>query len=248
MNQLPMNFGTLMDVFNVEVPSNLRKLVDEPINEDLMKKNKYANNSEYVPESVYKKILNKISGYKWSFLPLSYSEKGDGKGSYVEFIGLLIVPGYGVHTGIGSCPLNKGNNQNALAAAKTYALKNACKEMGLAPNVGDDDWDQPIFETEVEEIIEEKRKEVEKKKKKKKKDKGKDKAKSDESESDDLPKDLRNQIKELRAAYELESDDDLVAFLQIWNEEILDPDEMDEAQWRKFFKYFEKNKEEFEDF
>lgn len=246
MNQLPMNLSTLIDVFNVDVPEQLRKLVDEPINEDLMKKNKYANNAEYVPESVYKKILNKISGYKWSFLPVWYGEKGEGKGAYMEFIGLLIVPGFGVHTGIGSCPLNKGNNQNALAAAKTYALKNACKEMGLAPNVGDDDWDQPIFETEVEEVIEEKRKEIEKNKKKKPKDKSK--SKSSDSESGDLPKDLRKQIKELREAYELESDDDLVAFLQIWNEEILDPDEMDETQWRKFFKYFEKNKEEFEDF
>lgn len=241
MNQLPISLSTLMDVFNTEVPDNLRKLVDEPINEDLMKKNKYANNSEYVPESVYKKILNKISNYRWSFLPIWYGEKGDGKGAYLEFIGLLVVPGFGVHTGIGSCPLNKGNNQNALAAAKTYALKNACKEMGLAPNVGDDDWDQPIFETDVEEIIEEKRKEAEKIKKKK------DKKKSNES-SGDLSKEIRKRIKELREAYELETDDDLVAFLQIWNEEILDPDEMDETQWKKFFKYFDNNKEEFEDF
>ena len=114
--------------------------------------------------------------------------------------------------------------------------------MGLAPNVGDDDWDQPVFEEEVAEAIEQKKKEASDKKKKAK-DKGKEKDKGEKKE-----RSIEDRVKELREAYELDDDDEFVAFLQVWNEDILDPDDMSESDWKKFFKYYKENKAEFEDF
>lgn len=234
-----------LQVVSHQVPDVLRKLADEPVNQDLIDKNKYANNSEFVPESVYKRVLNKMTNKQWSFIPYSIKEKGDDKGKFVEYIGLLIAPGYGIHTGIGTQSLNKKDNQNAVAAAKTYAFKNACKEMGLAPNVGDENFDEMLFEHEVEEYVESKKKEVDKKKKKKKPEEAKKKDKAPEGKKKSP---LKEQIKELRDAYDLDSDDDLVAFLQIWDEDIMDPSDMDDDDWTSFFKYFEKNKPEFEEF
>jgi len=235
------------EISEVEVDISNRILMMEPVNEDLLKKNKYANNSQYVSESVYKTILNKISGGKWSFIPHAITEKGDDKTKYVEYIGMLIVPGFGIHTGIGTQPLNKKDNQNATAAAKTYAFKNACKEMGLAPNVGDDEWDQPVFETQVQAEIEKKQKQVDAAKKKKA---PAEKAPAKKTSSKTKPKkvaktELEEEIDEFRELYDLDSDDDLVALLQIWNEDILTLEEMSDSDWKKFFKYHDANEDEF---
>jgi mRNA-degrading endonuclease RelE of RelBE toxin-antitoxin system len=232
-----------LKVFEFPVSDKMRKLAMEPVNIDLIKKNKYANNSSYVPESVYKRILNKISDSKWSFIPHDIQERGEGKSAYVEYIGLLIVPGFGVHTGIGTQALNKKDNANATAAAKTYAFKNACKEMGLAPNIGDEEFDEELFENIDEEemdFTEEAPEEKPKKKSKPKGNKKKSKADKDMSQGD--------RIKEVRLAYELDSDDDFVAFIQIWDESILELDDMDDDDWDEFLDFLEENKEEFEDF
>lgn len=237
-------------VFEHEVDPKLRKLIDEPINEDLIKKNKYANNAAYVPDSVYRRVLNKVTNYQWSFVPHSMEEK-DG---YVQFIGLLIVPGFGVHTGVGSAKLNKQDGSNAFAAAKTYAFKNACKEMGLAPNIGDEDFEEPVFEniddeeldfTEEKEEPKKKKSEPQKSEKKSSK-KTSDKKPADKKKKKQLTQDER--IAEVRDAYELDKDDDFVAFIQIWDEDILDLDDMDDDDWDEFLDYLEENKEEFEDF
>lgn len=239
-----------LKVFEQPVDPKLRKLVDEPVNEDLIKKNKYANNAAYIPDSVYRKVLNRISNYQWSFVPHSMEEK-DG---YVQFVGLLIVPGFGVHTGVGTAKLNKKDASNAFAAAKTYAFKNACKEMGLAPNIGDEDWDEPVFENfddeeldfaEEEEPKKEKKK-AEPKKSEKKTDKKADKKPAGKSAGKKLTQEER--IEEVRTAYELDKDDDFVAFIQIWDEDILDLDDMDDDDWDEFLDYLEENKDEFEEF
>ncbi|WP_422661709.1 hypothetical protein ACK8P5_26670 (plasmid) [Paenibacillus sp. EC2-1] len=231
-------------IFNVPVPTEQRKLIDEPVNSDLIDKNKYANNSEFVPDSVYRRILNQLTNYRWSFIP--YKERWDDK--CIIFTGLLIVPGFGIHTGIGSAKLDKKSNENALSAAKTYAFKNACKEMGLAPNVGDDQFDEMLFENEVVEYIETKKQEVEKKSSKKKaKSKKKPTSKKDTGKTKSKAS-LNDRIKELRDAYELKKDDHLVEFLQIWDEDVIELDDMTDEDWDTFFKYFNKNKTEFEDF
>lgn len=226
-----------------EVDKNLRKLIDEPVNEDLIDKNKYANNSEFVPDSIYKRVLNKATNYQWSFVPYDISTV---EGKYVQFIGLLIVPGYGVHTGIGTQKLQKTDNSNALSAAKTYAFKNACKEMGIAPNVGNDDFDEALFENFDDDEIE-----VEEKPKKKPapaKAEKKPAKKPAKKKDDKKPMPLADRIKEVRNAYELEDDDDFVAFLQIWNEDIIDHTDLDKQQWIDFFDDLEANPDVYEDF
>ncbi len=232
-----------MDVFNLDVPLELRKLIDEPVNDDLIKKNKYANNSAYIPESIYIKMLNQITNRRWSFIPFK-SEVVSGKdGNYAQYTGLLIVPGFGIHTGIGTQPMNKKDNQNAMAAAKTYAFKNACKEMGLAPNVGNDDFDEQVYASyEEKSDVKDKPKESTKKKKK---DKG---ARSERREEPSDKPSLKDRIKELRDAHELDDDDEFVAFLQVWNEEILDVDDMSKEDWKEFFAFYKKNPKKFEDF
>lgn len=232
-----MNIKECFGVSEFEVDAKLRKLIDEPVNEDLIDKNKYANNSEYVPDSIYKRVLNKATNYQWSFIPYDIKTVED---KYVQFIGLLIVPGYGVHTGIGTQPLKKKDDSKALSAAKTYAFKNACKEMGIAPNVGNDDFDEALFENLDEDEIE-----VEEKPKKKPAPK-KQPAKAEKKPAKKKP--LSEQVQEVRDAYELSDEDDFVAFIQIWNEEIVDLKDMKEADWKAFLKDVEENPDEYEDF
>lgn len=241
-----MNINECLGVSDYKVDAKLRKLIDEPVNEDLIDKNKYANNSEFVPDSIYKRVLNKATNYQWSFIP--YDIKTNEK--YIQFIGLLIVPGYGVHTGIGVQKLQKKDDSNALSAAKTYAFKNACKEMGIAPNVGNDDFDEALFENLDEDEIEVEETPKPKKKpapaKEEKKAPAKKKATAKKEEKKPLP--LAERIQEVRNAYELDDDDDFVAFLQIWNENIIDHTDLDKQQWMDFFDDLEANPEEYEDF
>jgi hypothetical protein len=244
-------------VFEHQVDGKLRKLIDEPVNEDLIKKNKYANNSSYVPETVYRRILNKISNYQWSFVPHEVTTIKDDKGKpYVQYIGLLIIPGYGIHTGIGTQTLEKKDNSNATAAAKTYAFKNACKEMGLAPNIANEDHDEELFENiddkELDSIEEKPKKKSAKKEKPKKKSSKKEETKKAADKQPSKKKKsamtLEEKVEEVREAYELKKDDDFVAFIQIWDEDILDIDDMDDDDWEDFLDYLEENKEEFEEF
>lgn len=223
-----------LDVFQQQVEEKRRKLVDEPINIDLIDKNKYANNSEFVPDHVYRRLLNKISNFQWSFLPYSITEHAE----HTEYIGLLIVPGFGVHTGVGTAKKQKKDNSNTLASAKTYAFKNACKEMGLAPNVGNKTWEDDLFEfdEEAEEEIDMTEQTPPAKAK------GKAKKKPAKKMT------IEEKIKEVRDAYELDDDDEFVGFLQIWNPEILELDDMDEDDWEDFLDYLEENKSEFEEF
>lgn len=228
-----------LDIFNHAVPDNLRKLIEEPVNEDLIGKNKFANNSEFISEAVYKRILNRITNYQWSFLPYSVETVDGGGKAYIRYIGLLVVPGFGVHTGIGTQLLSKSDNSNATAAAKTYAFKNACKEMGLAPNVGGEGSDDELFENDIVE-------EEEPPKKKKKKA-----APEAEKKKKPAKKKVATQeerIKEIRDAYELEDEDDFIAFIQIWDADIIELEDLDEDDWDKFLAYLEKNKSEFEEF
>ena len=235
------------DIFNIEVPDLQRKLVDEPVNVDLIDKNKYANNSSFVPDSIYRRILNQLTNYRWSFVP--HETKWEEKS--VTFTGLLVVPGFGIHTGIGSVKLDKKDNSNALSSAKTYAFKNACKEMGLAPNVGDDKYEELLFEKEVSDYIDSQKEKISSKPKKKKTDTINKKPATTtgkKSTSTKTKVTLKEQIEEIKLAYEITNDDDLVAFLQIWDKDVIDLDEITKEDWMAFFKYFNKNKSEFEDF
>lgn len=232
-----------LDVFEHTVADARRKLVDEPVNYDLIDKNKYANNSEFVPDKVYRRLLNKITNFQWSFVPYSIEE--DDK--QVRFIGMLVVPGFGVHTGVGSVAKNKKDNSNALAAAKTYAFKNACKEMGLAPNIGDKDYDEAIFENIDEDELEfdfseEDKAPAVKSKETPKESKSKTKTKPKSADS------VEKRIEEIREAYELEDDDEFIAFIQIWDADILELDDMEDDDWVEFLDYVEDNKAKFEDF
>lgn len=239
-----------LGVFAHNVSDKQRKIIDEPVNFDLIAKNKYANNSEFVPDSVYKRILNKMTNYQWSFIPHSIEEMGD-KDKYIRYIGLLIVPGFGVHTGIGTQPLNKKDNANATSAAKTYAFKNACKEMGLAPNIGDKLFEEDLFENDIDEgfdLTEDEEEEEPVKKPKKK-------AKSEPAPKKKAPKtkskktlSIKERIEEVRSAYELEDEDEFVAFIQIWDEDILELSDMDDDDYEEFITYLEKNKSKFEEF
>lgn len=236
------------DIFDIVVDEKLRKLASEPVNEDLIDKNKYANGAAYIPDSIYKRILNKITNSRWSFVPHSWEEKDDGSGKkFVQYIGILIVPGFGYHTGIGTAMMNKKDNQNALSAAKTYAFKNACKEMGLAPNVDDKDYDpdESVFEFDDEEF-EEPPKKAPKKTAKKTATTKKKAAPSKKKEKPELT--IEERIEEVRNAYELEDEDDFVAFVQIWDEEIMDTEDMSDKDWKEFLDYLEDNKDEFDDF
>lgn len=239
-----------LEVFAHEVPQKKRTLVKEPVNFDLIDKNKYANNAAFAPDSVYRRLLNEVTNFQWSFLPHKIEEVEDKNGKHIRFIGLLVVPGFGVHTGIGSQALNKKDNTNALAAAKTYAFKNACKEMGLAPNIGDEKFEDDLFENDVEEeddvmdFSEEDEEPEEPKKKPKAKDNGNTKPKTKPKKANST----EDRIKEIRGAYELDDDDEFVAFIQIWDEDILEVEDMEEDDWDEFFAYVEKNKSKFEDF
>lgn len=245
-----MTIDLKLEVFEHEVPQSRRQLINEPVNLDLVEKNKYANNSEFVADSVYRRLLNKITNFKWSFLPHSIEEVEDGKVKYIRFVGLLVVPGFGVHTGIGSQALNKKDNSNALAAAKTYAFKNACKQMGLAPNIGDEKYEDDLFENEVPEddmvfdLSEDTEPETKKKATKAKTKKATSKTKTKPKKASSL----EDRIEEIRAAYELEDEDDFVAFIQIWDPEILEPEDLEDDEWYEFFNYLEANKSEFDDF
>lgn len=236
-----------LDVFEHKVKDTRRRLIDEPVNFDLIDKNKYANNSEFVPDKVYRRLLNKITNFQWSFVPYSIEE--DDK--QVRFIGMLVVPGFGVHTGVGSIAKNKKDNSNALAAAKTYAFKNACKEMGLAPNIGDKDFDEDIFENEIDEdelefdfTEEDKAPPVESKETPKESSNSKPKTKTKPKSADSV----ETRIEEIREAYELEDDDEFIAFIQIWDADILELDDMEDDDWVDFLDYVEANKSKFEDF
>lgn len=243
-----------LEVFEHEVSQKRRTLVKEPVNYDLIDKNRYANNAEFAADSVYRRLLNEITNFQWSFLPHSIEEVEDKNIKYVRFVGLLVVPGFGVHTGIGSQALNKKDNANALAAAKTYAFKNACKEMGLAPNIGDEKFEEDLFENEIEEEEDDDvmdfSDEDEDEEPPKKKPKAKVDVKAD-TKTKTKPKkavSTEDRIEEIREAYELEDDDEFVAFIQIWDEDILEVEDMEEDDWDKFFKFVEKNKSKFEDF
>jgi hypothetical protein len=59
---------------------------------------------------------------------------------------------------------------------------------------------------------------------------------------------LEERVEEVRAAYELEKDNDFVAFIQIWDEDVLELDDMDDDDWEDFLEYLEENKDEFEEF
>lgn len=238
-----------LGVFAHNVSDKQRKIVDEPVNFDLIAKNKYANNSEFVPDAVYKRILNKITDYQWSFIPHSIEELGEDKGKYIRYIGLLIVPGFGVHTGIGTQPLNKKDNANATSAAKTYAFKNACKEMGLAPNIGDKTFEEDLFENDLDEGFDltEEEEEPVKKPKKKSKSTPAPKKKAEPKKSKKTLS-TEDRIKEVREAYELDDDDEFVAFIQIWDEDILELEDMEDDDYEEFLAYLEKNKKKFEEF
>lgn len=241
-----------LEVFNHEVSKKQRALIEEPVNYDLIGKNKYANNAEFVPDSVYRRLLNKVTNYQWSFVPHLIEEIEDKSGKQIRFVGLLIVPGFGVHTGIGAQALNKKDNANALAAAKTYAFKNACKEMGLAPNIGDEKFEDDLFENDIEEDEEDVMdfsEEDEEPKKPKKKPKAK--AKGTVVKTKTKPKkasSTEDRIEEIRAAYELEDEDEFIAFIQIWDEDILEAEDMEDDDWDAFFEYVENNKAKFEAF
>ncbi len=238
-----------LDVFEHEVADARRKLIDEPVNYDLIDKNKYANNSEFVPDKVYRRLLNKITNFQWSFVPYSIEEDDN----QVRFIGMLVVPGFGVHTGVGSVAKNKKDNSNALASAKTYAFKNACKEMGLAPNIGDKDFDEEIFENDIDEeefdFTEEEKAPAPKSKETPKN--SKTKKTTPESKTKTKPKaadSVDERIAEIREAYELEDDDEFIAFIQIWDADILELEDMEDDDWVEFLDYVEANKSKFEDF
>lgn len=237
-----------LEVFEHEVPQAKRQLINEPVNFDLVEKNKYANNSEFVPDSVYRRLLNTITNFKWSFLPHSIEEVEDGKIKYIRFVGLLVVPGFGVHTGIGSQALNKKDNSNALAAAKTYAFKNACKQMGLAPNIGDEKFEDDLFENKlpVDDMVFDLTEDEDERPKAKKKGKstGKPKTKTKPKQAVSI----EDRIEEIRGAYELDKEDDFVAFIQIWDPEILEQEDMEDEDWHEFFNYLEANKKEFDNF
>lgn len=214
-----------LEVFDKENESLRKNLIDEPVNYDLVSKNKFANGAEFIKDSVYRRILNELTGHKWSFVPhtIKDSEKE------ATFIGLLVVPGVGVHTGVGTVLKNKKDNSNALSSAKTYAFKNACKEMGLAPNIADEDFEEELFENPIKE-----EKAAEKKKLTKTEPK---KAET-----------VEGRIKEIRAAYELEDEDDFIAFIQVWDDRILELEDMEDDDWEEFIEYVEKNKEKLESF
>lgn len=238
-----------VEVFGYEVTQKRRDLIEEPVNFDLIDKNKYANNSEFVPDSVYRRLLNKVTNFKWSFVPHIIEEVEDKNGKHIRFVGLLVVPGFGVHTGIGSQALNKKDNTNALAAAKTYAFKNACKEMGLAPNIGDDKFEEDLFENDIDDEDEfDFSEEEEDEPKPKAKPKGDKKAEAKTKTKPKKAVSTEDRIKEVREAYELEDEDEFVAFIQIWDEDIIEAEDMEEDDWDDFFDFLEKNKSKFEEF
>lgn len=239
-----------LEVFEHQVAQKKRDLIKEPVNYDLIGKNKYANNSEFASDSVYRRLLNEITNYQWSFLPYSIEEMEEKTIKYVRFVGLLVVPGFGVHTGIGSVALNKKDNANALAAAKTYAFKNACKEMGLAPNIGDEKFEEELFENEIEDDEEDSFDftEDEESEKPKKKAKAEPKAKAKTKTKPKKANSTEDRINEIREAYELDDEDDFIAFIQIWNEDIIELEDMEDDDWEDFFSYVEEHKSKFEDF
>lgn len=243
-----------LDVFEHNVSQKRRDLAEEPVNFDLIDKNKYANNAEFVSDAVYRRLLNKVTNYQWSFLPHTIEEVEDKNGKHIRFVGLLVAPGFGVHTGIGSQALNKKDNTNALAAAKTYAFKNACKEMGLAPNIGDEKFEDDLFENDIDDSLEEDEEfdfSDEDEEPKKPKKQGKPKGKDAGVKTKTTPKkavSTEDRIKEIRGAYELDDEDEFIAFIQIWDEDILEVEDMEEDDWEAFFKYVEKNKAKFEAF
>lgn len=129
-------------------------LLNEEINQDLVKKNKFDKfgDGTYLSVDVFRRIMNEVFGHAWSWEIVTAEEKGDATvqgGGFVLVKGRLTVPGVGVKEGFGVGKFDKKDNSTAYSAAASFAFKNCCRMVGVGASILDDDFDAPLLESEV---------------------------------------------------------------------------------------------------
>lgn len=150
-----MTISLAMQIMKMELDPSVVQLIEKPINPELIKQSKVNayGTGEYLDVDTFRRILNKVTGYKWSWEILNKEVIQDGVSGYVEILGRLSIPGIGVKDAYGSQPLNKKDQSQASKMAAAYAFKNACKMVGIGGSL-DEDWDLNEFdEYEPEPIV-----------------------------------------------------------------------------------------------
>lgn len=231
-----------IQLINLGVSDETLKKIKKPVNEDLVKTNeynKYSKNGEYLDTPTFRRLLNDAFDHKWSWEILRYELlPNDENPQYALVLGRLYLPGLGFRDAFGFARIDKKDNSAAFAAAASFAFKNAVKSTGIASNILDENWEEELYEDDYED----------------EEPKPTPKERAKEPETKEPPKkrvyrkDQIERMKELKEAYKIETNDQLLAFMRIWRPDLKKFSELSEKDLDDFLTFYDENEELFEDF
>lgn len=230
----------------------LKKMHAE-LNEDLLGNNKFAQGKkEFLGVNVFRRLLNEAFNSQWSWELMNYQLMPSyDKPEYALVVGRLYLPGLGFRDGVGTAKMDKKDNSACFAVATSNAFKNALKQSGFGASLLDDDWDEDLFDEEFEEEEEEEQAPPPKKdapKKEKKEAPKKDEAPKKKKASDGFTDKQKEAMAELKEIYNIDTNKELLGFMQIWDPELKSLADVDSKRLEEFLTYYDENEDEFEDF
>lgn len=233
------------------------------LNEDLVGNNKYSQGKkEFLGVNVFRRLLNDAFDSKWSWEILSTQLMPNYEDpEYAFVIGRLYLPGLGFRDGVGTAKMDKKDNSAVFAVATSNAFKNALKQSGFGASVLDEDFFEELYDEDFDEEDEpevkpepkKEKKEAPKKEekapaKKEKKEAAKEEPKKKKASSADFSDEQKAAMAELRELYNIDTNKELLGFIQIWDGKIKSLDEVTPEKLDEFLAYYDENEEEFEDF
>jgi flagellar biosynthesis GTPase FlhF len=238
------------------------------LNEDLVGNNKYSQGKkEFLGVNVFRRLLNDAFDSKWSWeildtrLMPNYEDP-----EYAFVIGRLYLPGLGFRDGVGTAKMDKKDNSASFAVATSNAFKNALKQSGFGASVLDEDFFEDLYDEEFEEEEDEpeakpepkkEKKEAPKKEAPKKEEKPAAKKEKKEAPKEEPKKkkagaefsdEQKEAMAELKEIYNIDTNKELLGFMQLWKPELKSVGEVTPEELDKFLAYYDENEEEFEDF
>lgn len=235
--------------------------INADINEDLLGKNNYSQGKkEFLGVNTFRRILNDAFNMQWSWEILNTQLMPTWENpEYAMVVGRLYLPGLGFRDGVGTAKMDKKDNSAGFAVATSNAFKNALKQSGFGASLLDDDWEEELFEEDFDEEEEEQapppkkepKKETPKKeapKKEKKEAPKKEAAPKKKKASDDFSDEQKAAMAELKEIYNIDTNKELLGFIQIWDEKITSLADVTPEKLDEFLTYYDENEDEFEDF